>query len=144
MIDWTKKKNESFTRILNRLQKTRSYLEGLQNTFLSILHSLLWNKMCKLGVGYEIMKILIDSYSKVVSVKNNSGISTSGRISRGVLQSEGHCGFHCYLLTLRIFYGIRVTNHGSMRMSRKVNNSRLYGCFKMNQIQQKLFALETL
>ena len=36
----------------------------------------------------------------------------------------------------------QVMNRGFMRMNPKVNSSRLYGCFKMNQIQQKLLAHE--
>ena len=38
----------------------------------------------------------------------------------------------------------QVINRGLERMSPKVNSSRLYGCFKMSQIQQKLFAHEGL
>ena len=37
-----------------------------------------------------------------------------------------------------------VMNRGFTRMSPKVNSSRLYGCFKMSQIQQKLLAHEAL
>ena len=36
----------------------------------------------------------------------------------------------------------QVINRGFTRMSLKVNSSRLYGCFKMSQIQQKLLAHE--
>lgn len=35
-------------------------------------------------------------------------------------------------------------NHGPMRMSRKLSMRGLNGCFKMNQMQEKLFALEAL
>ena len=35
-------------------------------------------------------------------------------------------------------------NRGSTRMSPKVNSSRLYGCFKMSQIRQKLLAHKAL
>ena len=38
----------------------------------------------------------------------------------------------------------QVINRGFTRMSPKVNSSRLYGCFKMSQIQQKLLAHEAL
>jgi len=34
-----------------------------------------------------------------------------------------------------------VTGDGSMRMNQNANNSRRFGCFKMNRIQQKLFTL---
>ena len=36
----------------------------------------------------------------------------------------------------------QVMNRGFTRMNPKVNSSRLYGCFKMGQIQQKLLAHE--
>ena len=38
----------------------------------------------------------------------------------------------------------QVINRGFMRMSPKVNSSRLYGCFKMRQIQQNLLSHEAL
>ena len=38
----------------------------------------------------------------------------------------------------------QVMIRGFTRMSPKVNSRRLYGCFKMNQIQQKLLAHEAL
>ena len=38
----------------------------------------------------------------------------------------------------------QVVNRGFTRMSPKVNNSRLYECFKMSQIQEKLFTHEEL
>ena len=38
----------------------------------------------------------------------------------------------------------QVMNRGLTRMSPKVSSSRLYGCFKMSQIQQKLLAHEAL
>ena len=38
----------------------------------------------------------------------------------------------------------QVMNRGFKRMSPKVNSSRLYGCFKVSQIQQKLLAHEAL
>ena len=38
----------------------------------------------------------------------------------------------------------QVLNCGFTRMSPKVNSSRMYGCFKMSQVQQKLLAHETL
>ena len=38
----------------------------------------------------------------------------------------------------------QVMNRGFTRISPKVNSSRLYGCFKMKQIQQKLLAHEAL
>ena len=38
----------------------------------------------------------------------------------------------------------QVMNHGFTRVGPKVNSSWLYGCFKMNQIQQKLLAHEAL
>ena len=38
----------------------------------------------------------------------------------------------------------RLWNRAFMRMNPKVNRSRLYGCYKMSQIQQKMFAHEAL
>lgn len=38
----------------------------------------------------------------------------------------------------------RGINCGFVRISQKVNNSRLYGCYQMNHIQQKLFEVNRI
>lgn len=55
--------------------------------FPSVTHSLLWDKLSKMGVGSKVINILIDLYSKAeIAVKGSSAISEYTRVT---LRAEG-------------------------------------------------------
>lgn len=60
-----------------------------RGAFPSVTHSLLWDKLSKMGLGNKFINILIDLYSKAeIAVKGSSGISEYTRVTLGVLQGE--------------------------------------------------------
>lgn len=60
-----------------------------RSAFPSVSHSLLWEKLYKLGTGSKIIRVLKNLYDKAtVAVKGVNGISEATRVTRGVLQGE--------------------------------------------------------
>ena len=77
-----------------------------EGSFDNVDHSLLWKKMCQLGISTKILRILADLYSKAsIKVSDGVNVSESVKVSRGVLQGEtlSPLLFALFLYDLEIF-----------------------------------------